>query len=428
MHESSSCYSPQRRRFFVANKLDVTKTLYGKLKENFENSDYYFKEIPNIIIGKIPKGPKESPTKKIIPYTVIGEDHFLTDISRYKNKRLTIKASHQDIGKLSIMPKKTVRSTDTTNISSFMANNQALINNSSVAKSMLNNQQIAQKSSYIEYVDEKRINSIFEKLRQNIKENRQKEIETENTLKTSTLSNNNIVETLQYHPSKTIDSNNNNMNNLNNNLLTSPSPQSNNNLQHLNTNTDISLNNNNNISTKFNNLITQNNIIDSRQGAMPKELKNKLEFQEKTLKLYNINENKKRRIEDYITKKINSERNKLLINSGETHLIKKEIINLVDSKIPIEEKNGIFNWIISLRRPNNFIGERIAYVNYGDKFSPVWKIHKDVAPQKVEKIINPNIEGKDYRSLIESLKPYDENNVIREIETLNKNMVKKSFF
>lgn len=437
----------QKKKLFLANKLEMSETLRDKLSDNFENSENYFKELPNIIIGRIPKGPKEDPiTKKIIAHTVVGDNNLVSIISYSKNKnKMSLKphlSSHytSDAAKnanntsfSNFNRKTTTRSTDTTHISSTIINQHTLINSN--IKGGLNAHS-NQKPSYIEMIDDKKINAIYEKYRSIIQENREKE-ELDKRLNTHFSVNREKYKNTHYT------FNDINLDSLSNHYISNRNIQNTNQSNGaLNSLNNLSnLNNNNPSNYESANLKTEPSTYNlpnigiekskyqylrqsTTNSEMPKELKEKLDFQEKTLNLYKHNEEARNRMENYIRKKLHTSKTKLLINSGDSYLVKKEIINLVDSKIPTEEKNGIFNWIISLRRPKNFIGDRTAYVNLGDNYNPIWQCYKDSSPKLFEKVINPESLKKDTSPLREARSLHkNEGSTINEINDLDENIV-----
>ena len=346
----------------------MSSTLMGKLVTSFENSQKYFEEIPNVIIGRVPKGPRENPNEKnsIIPWTIVGGKDITYDITNFK-KRFTLKS----LDSKSIMSKKTSQKSEL--LTSTINQPKQTLNISN----QLNN--IQTKPNYVEYVDDKKISQIYERFK-----------------------NKNYFDDDEQDTKGYLKKNNNTQ--IFSKIL----------------------------ETSINTEKTEKNTIERQKfqntNAMPEEIVKRLNFQEKTLMLLEENRKKRIKIENYLKIKTNKSSEELTLNSGNSHLMKKELISLIDAKIPTEEKNGIYNWIISLRRPKNFVGDRYAYINYGSNNNPFWNCYKDSSPSKKEKIIVPNYKIKDNLSLVEILKKNEKiigNNqdVVDEIEKLDNNIV-----
>jgi len=418
-------------RFFLANKLQMGKTLRSNLKNNFEKSENYLTEIPNVIIGRIPKGPKDDGTnnKQIKSYSVVGGPKIIAEIYKKRKHQFHHIASRApSIVEKSIGTNKS-KATNTNNINHLSIQHTHSINSNDTNSFNINNLKTKihgqhtnknEKASHLEYVDDKKINLIYEKYRNIIKEN--------NLVSQSYNVSNKYSNNLNTNPSSflTYDKLNNNLGVKNtNNAINIQS-------------TDLHSPSDKIYSTKqkdfMNNFFNTGNSkfkINHNNSEIPPEVQHSLNFQEKTLRLQNENSCKRKNMENFLEKKLNKSNDQLLINSGESYLIKKEIINLVESKIPLDQKHGIFNWIISLRRPKNFKGDRYAYVNLGDNYAPVWQLYKESSPIKIDKVVNPGTENKDYREYVNLLKNNSSilnknatSEIVNEIEDLNKNEVR----
>jgi len=252
----------------VANKLDMGRTLRERLSDNFVNSESYFKEMPGVIIGKMPKGPKENQLdNSIIDFSVVGGNSVLQDITKYK-KKIKLRGFNEH-GKMSTMGKKSIKPShlDTPVTGSILNTNSSLLQTTG-GKGMTTSQQLLQqqKQTFIEFIEDKRINQIFERYRYLSQENTKK--------KSPKCKESNLYNSLQTNPSNygtqkesnlgllTINNSSKNVGDINptnhsHSLFKSPSEK-------------------------------------SLFSDMPKEFKKKMSFQEKTLELHSDNEFKKK--------------------------------------------------------------------------------------------------------------------------------------
>ena len=109
-----------------------------------------------------------------------------------------------------------------------------------------------------------------------------------------------------------------------------------------------------------------------------------------------------------------------MFNSGDSYLLKHEVINLVDSKTPFEEKIGNFNWIMSLRKPKNFKGSRDAFVNLGNDTNPHWQIVKENKPLDYERKGNPETFKVEKKALFNTI---SNDEIKKEISAIDNNIV-----
>ena len=128
--------------------------------------------------------------------------------------------------------------------------------------------------------------------------------------------------------------------------------------------------------------------------------------QEKALKSIEKYNNIVKKIENNISKSVKNKNkknldntynsSKLIKNSSTEYRMKIEKINSYEKKkiSHLTLNNHVQNWEMSLRRPENFIGERREYLNIRTDKNPFWIILKEINPLENEKIINPHINKK----------------------------------
>ena len=121
---------------------------------------------------------------------------------------------------------------------------------------------------------------------------------------------------------------------------------------------------------------------------MENYIQQKMKLKEKTSrnKLYKPNlEN------DSMSKDININVGKLIMNSGEEYRLKNEAIALIEknnnNKYVLPNVNQ--NWEMSLRRPKNFVGSRKELLNFGTQKYPHWLNVTEKSPNYYEHISKP---------------------------------------
>ena len=93
-------------------------------------------------------------------------------------------------------------------------------------------------------------------------------------------------------------------------------------------------------------------------------------------------EKNNKKLSQYLSKKANKPPNNLLLNKIDLYRFKKEVINDLENRKPLDEKYGRFKWNISLRKPDFFKGVRDSYINLkGERFNPFWSIVIERSPK-----------------------------------------------
>lgn len=165
---------------------------------------------------------------------------------------------------------------------------------------------------------------------------------------------------------------------------------------------------------KFKNDLISN---DECSKTMKQYIDKTLSLQEKCLKKNEDNINDFKNMEDYIqhkmklkektsrnrgyktniqnnsmSKDININLGKLIMNSGEEYRLKNEAIALIEKKNNNKKyilPNINQNWEMSLRRPNNFVGSRKEFLNFGTQNYPHWLNVTEKSPYFDEHISKP---------------------------------------
>lgn len=396
------------KKIYVASKHDFGKSILSKLKGQFEESKDYFNEIDGVIIGKRPQGPIETcDGKDYVSHSIVGGQHIIDNLKRQKLRRPNHhKLSNKEaVNRIATNSNTNLKKKGPEKSLSTISFNMSYAKNPRESSNILNT---SKNNCNYEFVDIQAINELEIKFKKLATFNRTVEHTQEDKLNESWDGNLCTINSNSGSPSKQRSVEKNSRVRGNTNLTTISSSQANNSIG--------------GEATVIRNLRgVKKEILDSAKAesktlsqekflkqafvterencentevlkSIPYEFQRKLLQQEKTINLYHDMQNKGMALEKYLQSRT-KKRNKasLLINSGESHLLKTELINIMDAKIPIEEKRGVFNWIVSLRKPKNFKGERSSYINLGSKENPSWQYFKEVYPVNQEKVVKPTV-------------------------------------
>lgn len=132
----------------------------------------------------------------------------------------------------------------------------------------------------------------------------------------------------------------------------------------------------------------------------PEDLQHSLKAQESKLVQQSFFEESVNKLQQDLISKTKKNEMDLLINQAESFNTKKVLYQLNENKKNTEElRNGKDSWIISLRRPDGFVGTRKSYVNLGSSFNQFWKIVKETVPVVEEFSIKPGRPYRKFRSM-----------------------------
>ncbi len=134
----------------------------------------------------------------------------------------------------------------------------------------------------------------------------------------------------------------------------------------------------------------ENDIIN-----LPSPIQKQLINQQKNLSEQKREENSIKRMENYLIKKTNKKREKLLLKNYDSFQIKKGILRNLEEKEPIELKMGDKNWYFNLRRPKNFKGIRDIYINIRTNENPFWGRFFETCPKTIMRSRKPKIDSDD---------------------------------
>ena len=134
----------------------------------------------------------------------------------------------------------------------------------------------------------------------------------------------------------------------------------------------------------------ENDIIN-----LPSPIKKQLINQQKNLSEQKREENSIKKMENYLIKKTNKKREKLLLKNYDSFQIKKGILRNIEEKEPLELKMGDKNWYFNLRRPKNFKGIRDVYINIRSNENPFWGRFFETCPKTIMRSRKPKIYSND---------------------------------
>lgn len=397
----SSNLETRRKKVFVASKQEFGKTIMSKLNGQFNSCNNYFEDIEGVIIGRRPSGPVETlDGKDFVYHSVVGGQHIIDYLKRQKlrkaNKpRGSIKDSLNHIGIISnnTSSKKKLQDRSGSTVSIHISkvqrdNNNKALNNSKGSCEPVDNQGIndlESKFKKLSSFNRRCDNFLCERLNDSWEGN----LFTLN-------SNFNVLSKIKSQE------NGYSQYETSNNLVASTSNQT----------QEKRIKEDSPYSTKFQSKLlkktyeVETSNLENKEvlETIPYEFRRQLLQQEKTINLYESRLSNGLALERYLQAKSNKRnKNDLLINSSDSYLLKAELKSIIDSKIPEEKKRGIYNWIVSLRKPKNFKGERTSYINLGTNNNPSWHHLKETSPNDNEKIVKPSVNFTDHTSKISDI-------------------------
>lgn len=160
---------------------------------------------------------------------------------------------------------------------------------------------------------------------------------------------------------------------------------------------------------------------------LPLNIENSLLMQKKYMQIQTQENQRSKSMSKYLSRQLNKPESALLINRIEGFRMKREMLNSIDSQIPIEQKYGQYKWNISLRRPDNFQGNRDAYINIRTESNPFWAKVNERYPMNIQMSIKPTntINLDDYLSFKKN--PYlraRSPDKVKSVESMNNLFIK----
>jgi hypothetical protein len=151
--------------------------------------------------------------------------------------------------------------------------------------------------------------------------------------------------------------------------------------------------------SNINSFIMEHKLNNNNNSSiLPRNISTSLITQNHYLDIKKKHEDKVKKMSRYLSRRTNKKINDLLINRIDFFRMKREIFNDIENSRPLEERYGQHKWVISLRRPDNFVGIRNAYVNIRNEHNPLWVNVREKYPLQKVLSIKPgyDLEYKDF--------------------------------
>ena len=172
-------------------------------------------------------------------------------------------------------------------------------------------------------------------------------------------------------------------------------------------------------SFKDNSIKQSFSINNTKEENLPLNVSQSLIEQTKNLNIRINSEKKSSNLSKFISKKVNKKEKDLLMNRIDVYKLKKEIYNDIENSKPINDRYGQYKWVMSLRRPEHFKGERESYINIGNDNNPFWALVKEKFPIERSITLKPgyDMNSKDYLDFKKNqFLPHSSSNLIKKVE------------
>ena len=172
-------------------------------------------------------------------------------------------------------------------------------------------------------------------------------------------------------------------------------------------------------SFKDNSIKQSFSLNNTKEENLPLNVSQSLIEQTKNLNIRINSEKKSSNLSKFISKKVNKKEKDLLMNRIDVFKLKKEIYNDIENSKPINDRYGQYKWVMSLRRPEHFKGERESYINIGNDNNPFWALVKEKFPIERSISLKPgyDMNSKDYIDFKKNqFLPHSSSNLIKKVE------------
>jgi hypothetical protein len=142
---------------------------------------------------------------------------------------------------------------------------------------------------------------------------------------------------------------------------------------------------------KYRNLSKNNKNTDFISKKADDYSKNKYSMQEKFLINNQKNKLKNKKISHFLSIKSGKKENSLMINGNDKYLMKRQLLNYLNSKKILSEKFGNYYWLLNLRRSDKGQKEfKANYINIGNDKHEIWERFYDTGNDDLELIVKNN--------------------------------------
>lgn len=400
----------------IVNKIQWNEILSNKVNSFFNNPDLFLKDIPGVIVNKSIQGPryKDTSLKEPISHSIVGS---VLNFQKSIQGKDIIKSNRKS-KKKSSSSLKSMRN-DLKDINNTNTNSSKKIFKGSTTQNMKLNE-VNSSNQPCRLVDDDIVFKQFKKIKERInsnlstyndcnKKNPFELYKSRVDISDESSENNDLNESKNIN--NTLNSNLHNKNIVSSNtLIQSNTYQSNNVMSNTKSN--------NKTKSKLNNLYDNEMLKDLRRslkkkyyGFISKVYNNRIdkslinqkdnipierltEMNKQILVFQRQEQTEKSRsvINKYISKVTNKQEESYLINKTELSKWKRTIQINSDNKKSLSDRIGENQWMVSLRKPSNFIGERFSYYNCNSNTKNVsdnerWYVVKEVFPKDPEIVI-----------------------------------------
>ena len=176
----------------------------------------------------------------------------------------------------------------------------------------------------------------------------------------------------------------------------------------------------------------KNNSDDKYIRNLPFNISLPLNNQEKNLINQKYFNRQKDYLMNYLSKKIQENKESLLMNNIDNFLYKKEMIRKIENENQFNEISDRYKWTTSLRNPDKIKDIRKTLVNINSDKNPFWAFLIEKSPNMKQTSIRPgiNLNNKNLQKFIKLTKSFgqsDELNNLEEIKIKGKNLFNIEF-
>jgi hypothetical protein len=132
-----------------------------------------------------------------------------------------------------------------------------------------------------------------------------------------------------------------------------------------------------------------NDFVENVDKKVQSDMSRLLSYQQGVLELKSKHNKEETKIRNNISRRLGKSMEQILMNNVHLYREKNELENILEANKPIESLHGQASWLTSLRRPDNFKGSRIIYINTKDSIDTLWQILKEEVPKESEIIRSP---------------------------------------
>lgn len=136
-----------------------------------------------------------------------------------------------------------------------------------------------------------------------------------------------------------------------------------------------------------------NEFLKTIPPIMTDKIQKPLLLQQRVLNDVTKNLSFRKKFEGKLAKSINRGEKDLLIARSDAFRMKKERMEFVMNNENYDLRYGMNSWMMGLRRPNNFVGLRKGFMNFGTDTAPFWGPVKEQMPIVTETITNPSCDN-----------------------------------